>query len=510
MTTRRNFLRLSSVAAFGLAAFKNFSFFDNKSIKYNIILGRVTNNAIVVNLMLKQDAAVFIEYGPNKNNLNQKTPQKNLTKYNPCEFTLSGLPENQRCYYRVCYSTGSDQPVRDSILSFRTQRKKGSDFVFTISADSHLGTLKHCDPALYQTTLNNVLKDDPDLHFSLGDDFRASKVNNPDYQKIEQLYLDQREHLGSLCSMVPFYFILGNHELEAKAYSDGTDNCLAAWSTKARLKFVPNPSPDGFYTGNASATPGERRQNYYAFEWGDVLFVTMDVFWYSNISADDEEMREKNKNEFDNLSKEERMKARAEDKQKKGGGKGQGDKNGPHKDQWAFTIGNEQYAWLKKTLEDSKAKYKFVFGHHVLGSCRGGIEWANMFEWGGKNRRGVEQFAANRPDWEVPIHQLFVKHGVNAFIQGHDHLFVRQELDGIAYITCPMSGDPGYNTYNNDKYLTGDKLSNTGHLRMKVTADDLQMHYIRAVLPKDEMVQGANCREVYAYSFAQKKVLPVS
>ncbi|WP_295655713.1 metallophosphoesterase [uncultured Mucilaginibacter sp.] len=510
MITRRHFLRLSSIAALGLTSFKNFKFFGGDKINYNIILGRATANSITVNLMLNQDAEAFIAYGSDKNNLKLKTPLNKLFANNPVEFVLTGLAQNQRFYYQVCYSTPGSTLIKEKPLSFRTQRKKGSDFVFTISADSHLGTLKHCSPALYQTTLNNVVRDEPDLHFSLGDDFRASKVNNPDYKKIEQLYLDQREHLNALCSTVPFYFILGNHELEAKAYNDGTDNCLAAWSTKARLKFVPNPSPDGFYTGNSSTAPGERRENYYAFEWGDVLFITMDVFWYSNISADDEEMREKNKNEFENLSKEERIKARAQEKDNKGGGRGQKDKNGPHKDQWAFTIGEEQYKWLQQTLAKSNAMHKFVFGHHVLGACRGAVEWAGMFEWGGKNRRGIEQFADNRPGWEMPIHQLFVKNKVTAFIQGHDHLFVRQEMDGIAYITCPMSGDPGYNTYNNDKYLSGDKLSNTGHLRVSVTANDVQMQYIKAVLHKDESAQGKNGSVAYAYSFVQKKVLPTT
>jgi hypothetical protein len=284
--------------------------------------------------------------------------------------------------------------------------------------------------------------------------------------------------------------------MEAKAFHNGTDNCLAAWSEKARKKFVPNPIPDNFYSGNIQEG---KRQNYYAFEWGDVLFVTMDVFWYSNISAEDEEMREQNKNKEERLSKEEKMKLHEEERVKN---KAAGNKK---KDQWNFTIGNEQYNWLKQTLLQSKAKYKFVMGHHVMGSSRGAVEWATTFEWGGKNRKGVNEFKSNRPNWEMPIHDLFVKSKVTAFIQGHDHLFARQDLDGIAYITCPMCGDPGYNTYNSDGYLSGDKLSNTGHLKMIVTSNDVQMHYIKAVLPKDEAAQGKNGHLAYAWSFASKK-----
>jgi len=97
------------------------------------------------------------------------------------------------------------------------------------------------------------------------------------------------------------------------------------------------------------------------------------------------------------------------------------------------------------------------------------------------------------------------KNNVTAFIQGHDHLFVNQQLDGIAYITCPMSGDPGYNTYNAESYFSGDKLSNTGHLTFSISPDNATMQYIKAVLPADEAVQGKNAHIAYAWSFTEKK-----
>lgn len=140
-----------------------------------------------------------------------------------------------------------------------------------------------------------------------------------------------------------------------------------------------------------------------------------------------------------------------------------------------------------------------------MGSCRGAVEWATAFEWGGKTRNGDNQFKKFRPDWDMPIHALFVKYGVTAFIQGHDHLFARQQLDGVTYITCPMSGDPGYNTYNSDAYLSGDKLSNTGHLKFSVLAGKVTMDYIKAVLPKDEVMQGENGHVAYSYQFNANK-----
>lgn len=70
-----------------------------------------------------------------------------------------------------------------------------------------------------------------------------------------------------------------------------------------------------------------------------------------------------------------------------------------------------------------------------------------------------------------------------------------------------MCGDPGYNTYNADAFTVGDKLSNTGHLKFLVTESDIVMEYIKAVLPKDEVVQGKNGNSVYKWSLINRKKL---
>lgn len=42
-----------------------------------------------------------------------------------------------------------------------------------------------------------------------------------------------------------------------------------------------------------------------------------------------------------------------------------------------ISLRDAQYKWFKKTLEQSKAKYKFAFAHHVLGTGRSGNEPGN-------------------------------------------------------------------------------------------------------------------------------------
>jgi hypothetical protein len=160
-----------------------------------------------------------------------------------------------------------------------------------------------------------------------------------------------------------------------------------------------------------------------------------------------------------------------------------------NRDWWGITLGDAQYHWFQRTLAESKAKYKFVFAHHVLGTGRGGIDQCDLYEWGGRNKRGDWEFSQQRPGWELPVHQLMVKHAVTIFFQGHDHLYCRQDRDGLVYQEVPMPADQGYMTYNEDRYQSGVKLPNSGHLRVTVSPEQVKVDYVRSYLPKDETEQ---------------------
>ncbi len=186
------------------------------------------------------------------------------------------------------------------------------------------------------------------------------------------------------------------------------------------------PSIGSFYSGSTEKAPyvGER-DSYYAWEWGDALFIVLDPYTYTTT-----------------------------DPRKSG-------------DIWDWTLGDDQYAWLQKTLSTSDAPYTFVFSHHVLGEGRGMVELADLGEWGGQDKDGTDRFAAERPGWAMPVHDLFVKYGVTIFFQGHDHLYARQELDGVVYQEVPQpatTGDPA----NEGAYTSGTVLPAPGTLRVDV------------------------------------------
>ena len=122
----------------------------------------------------------------------------------------------------------------------------------------------------------------------------------------------------------------------------------------------------------------------------------------------------------------------------------------------AWTLGEAQFKWLERTLSASTAPFKFVFTHHLVGGSfdglgRGGVEFAPYFEWGGSNTNGTPGFAAHRPGWSRPIQSLLLANGVSAVFHGHDHLYVKQDLDadgdGVADLVYQEVPQPSRTNY---------------------------------------------------------------
>ena len=141
-----------------------------------------------------------------------------------------------------------------------------------------------------------------------------------------------------------------------------------------------------------------------------------------------------------------------------------------------------------------------------MGSGRGGIDQSDLYEWGGYGHNGTYEFKQRRPNWELPVHQLMVKHGVTIFFQGHDHLYCQQQRDGIIYQEVPMPADHGYQAYNEERYQSGVKLPNSGHLRVTVSPDNVKVEYVRSFLPKDETAQNNTGDIAHSYTVKPKSL----
>jgi hypothetical protein len=437
----------------------------------SIVLGSPTGTSVKANVYsVDQSGTVWLSYGAAPGAYDRQTANGTLTAGTPLEIPLTGLSPQTRYYYRLFFQpAGGSKAGATDESSFHTARTAGSAFTFTIQGDSHperANTQFNAD--LYARTLLTAAADNPDFHVASGDDFSVDALDPAaiDAAQVTGRYTLQRPYLGLIGRSAPVYLVNGNHEQAARYLLDGTPDNIAVWAQSARNSYYPEPAPDGFYTGNAEQVPyiGLLR-NYYAWTWGDALFVVIDPYWSSPVAVD---------NVFGGSDKRALM--------------------------WDVTHGDAQYQWLKTTLEQSRAKYKFVFAHHVMGTGRGGIELARLWEWGGENSKGVNEFAALRPAWSSPIHQLMVANRVTIFFQGHDHVWVHQQLDGVTYQTLSEPADPNYSLYNSDAYTSGDKFPNTGYTRVRVSPTGVTVEYVRTYLPEDEGPGRVNGTVAFGYT----------
>lgn len=423
------------------------------------LLGRPTDTTITLTVSADQALTIQAIWGQTSGIYTAESSTLSGPAGEPLFLTLDGLLPDTGYYYRLRWRTGDhgNFTTREE-GRLHTRRLSGSPFTFTVQADSHLDG--NSDLSLYHQTLGNILTDQPDFHIDLGDTFMCDKYSQPltaqeqpapDAAAVDARYLYERGNFGLISHSVPLFLVNGNHEGENGRLLTGHADCLPVWAALARQRYFLNPVPDGFYSGDSTREPfiGQRAA-WYAWEWGDALFIVLEPYWNTTTAA--------------------------------------------RRDGWAMTLGKTQYDWLKTCLETSRAPFRFIFIHGLVGALdgqqRGGIEAAPYYEWGGLDENGSTAFPTQRPGWAMPIHELLVKTGVDLVFHGHDHLYARQELDGITYLTVPQ---PSTTRYTSAKglaemyhYRSGVLLSSSGHVRVRLEAGQAILEYVRAYRPQDE------------------------
>jgi len=342
--------------------------------------------------------------------------------------------------------------------NFHTQRPAGAEFSFAVQADSHLD--EATAPEVYRRTLANLRATAPDFMIDLGDTFMTDK--RTDYHAAAPQYLAQRFYFGS--AGVPVLLVPGNHDGEAGYALNGDGETIATWANAMRRRYFANPIPGGIYTGNDQAEPKlGLPENFFAFEWGDALFVGLDPYWFTRTK--------------------------------------------PRDDGWAWTLGARQYDWLREMLARSRARFTFVFIHHLVGGqgreARGGAEASHFFEWGGEGADGKNLFAAKRRGWPAPIHALLAARGRVVVLHGHDHLYARQERDGVIYLEVPQPGHVrggGARSAAEYGYREGKIDGGTGFMRIDVRAGTATINYVRTWLADAERADRRNAEIADSFS----------
>lgn len=358
--------------------------------------------------------------------------------FDVAEWSVAGLAAGRLYEYEVFVPGGEDSGAARMLASgtVTTRRPPGASFTFDILTDSHIppcdsvaeGTEICGDDYLSadQTTLlevsANIRKDQPDFVIHLGDmlDYHRFGFNEPppDSKWSRLAYLNYRRLMVDTLAVAAHFPTIGNWE--------GENGCNSAEeiqrSSSQRLLYVPGPRSDTYPEG------GSANEDYYAFTWGDALFVVLNVMSYTPTCH--------------LLS-------------------------GPVglPDDW--TLGQAQLAWLESTLANATSKWRFIFIHHTVGGNAGDLSNSAYGRGGGRAAYVGEQ---------AVIHQMLLKYGVQIFFYGHDHVFTDMVVDGIHYTLPGSAGAP----WKFDSSITGyaQYWPDSGHGRVTVGPTQVVVDFV--------------------------------
>jgi hypothetical protein len=322
------------------------------------------------------------------------------------QWSITGLAAGRRYAYEICapaegseIASACDVPLYAG--SAATAPPPGTPFSFAVVADSHIEPRDPLPPGttviddgfgFMESTLRAVAADmaasDPDFIVDLGDllDYHLFGFNAPppDSGWARLAYLNFRRMFGDTLGRAAHFSVIGNW--------DGESGCNSAdeiaRSRGQRLLYLPGPAPATYPQG------GSPDQDYYAFTWGDALFVVLNVMTYTPTC---------------HLL----------------------DMNPGVPDDW--TLGAAQLAWLEDTLAAATSRWRFLFIHHAVGG-NAGNDLDSAYGRGGGRAADVGEQAA--------VHDLMMRYGVQIFFYAHDHVFTDMVVDGIHYTLPGSAGAP--------------------------------------------------------------------
>jgi hypothetical protein len=345
-------------------------------------------------------------------------------------WTVTGLAPGARHAYRV--RSGGAVLYEGSAV---TTRPPGTSFTFAMITDTHIeprdpvpeGTTVIGDNygTMEQTMLDvmpQVRAVAPDFVINLGDllDYHEFGFNAPppDSRWSRLGYLNYRRLLGDVGANAGHFSVIGNW--------DGESGCNTpdeiARSMSQRLLYLPGPSPTNYPEG------GSGNEDYYAFTWGDALFIILNVMTYTPTC---------------HLL----------------------DPDPGVPDDW--TLGATQLAWLERTLAGAKAKWRFLFIHHTVGGAAGDPADSAYGRGGGQAAHVGEQ---------ATVHALMLQYGAQIFFYAHDHVFTDMVVDGIHYALPGSAGAP----WKFDESMTGytQYWTDSGFARVAVSSETVQVDFM--------------------------------
>ncbi len=395
------------------------------------LLSRPTENSIHINALNgDQEAEARIEYrreGSPDWKRHPLAPRVSVREL--LGWDVSELSPGTKYDYRISLKRGVDKNFHEAADgTFWTQRKGSASYTAVLITDSHTGSFPAgSGPALtLDRVVRNAARAKGEFVLDLGDNTAWSGSREfPQKNSAGAIsaYAQYRQQIGPLSRHSPHFSVIGNWSGESGKFPEAS----IQMTSSVRRALLPGPNHLTYPQG------GSEGEDYYAFAWGDALYVILNIQTYSKPS---------NPAKLPSLMSDVN---RIED----------------------WTLGEKQLAWFESTLQKATERFRFVCMHHPAGGNAG--DSLNT-EYG---RGGYR--AANSGE-QARIHGLMKKHKVQIFFYGHDHVFVDEVVDGIHYSLPGSCGAPWKFT----KAETGYERfwPDSGHAQLDVSPEKATVTYV--------------------------------
>jgi 3',5'-cyclic AMP phosphodiesterase CpdA len=359
----------------------------------------------------------------------RREPALQGSAFEVLHWNVQNLAPATRYEYQVLHKRASqDAFVPAAKGSFLTQRLSSASYTALLITDPHVGSFPRTSaPArTLDKVIQNACAENAEIVLALGDNVAwpgSREYPQTNSRGAVSAYALYRKQVGPLTQNCPHFGIIGNWAGESGKFPDDSIRMVS----EVRQAFLANPNHQTYPQG------GSERGDYYAFVWGDVLYVMLNVQTYSKPSQP-----EKLTSPMSDVNSIE---------------------------EW--TLGDRQMAWLEKTLQNAKERFRFVCTHHPAGG-RAGDTLNTLYGRGGSRAWNTGEQRA--------IHGLMKKHKVQIFFYGHDHVFVDDVVDGIHYALPGSCGAPWKFT----KAETGYERfwPDSGHARLSVTPEKATVTFV--------------------------------
>jgi len=369
------------------------------------LLTRPTGTSIRITALSPQKAAEAVVEFRKEGASEWKRPESPVkaAPYAVLDWSLKDLIPATRYEYRILLKQGEN--FRQTALgSFITQRQGPATYTVLLMTDPHTGYFPPgSGPVLtLDRVVQNAAKVPADFVLDLGDN--VAWAGSREYAQTTpnraiSAYAQYRRQIGPLSVHCPHFAILGNWSGESGKFPEKSIQLVAG----VRHSLLPAPNHQTYPQG------GSEGEDYYAFSWGDALYIMLNIQTYSKPSAPEK---------FPTLM---------------------ADVN--RIEEW--TLGEKQMSWFEKTLKNATERYRFVCVHHPAGG-NAGDDLNTLYGRGGSRAWNTGE--------QLRIHNLMKKHKVQIFFYGHDHVFVDDIVEGIHYTLPGSCGAPWHFTKEETGY----------------------------------------------------------